>query len=97
MKKHKNTNSVGDIIRQHVKSIGKEDEYLEAIVKNHWEEIAGKVVFDHTKDINYYNKVLYVKIESPILKNELNYLKDKFIEKINNYVKKTFVTGIVFN
>ncbi len=89
-------NVVGELIRAKMKAIGKENDYLEAVVKNHWEEIAGSVVFNQTLNIYFHKGILYVKIDSAILKSELLKLKDQFKQKINSYVGANFAESVVF-
>ena len=95
-KRNYKPNIVGELIKAKMKAIGKENDYLEAIVKNHWEEIAGSVVFNQTLNIYFHKGILYVKINSAILKSELLKLKDQFKQKINTYVRTNFVNSVVF-
>ncbi len=96
MKRERRANPVGDLIRQKMKAIGKEDEYLEAVVVNHWEEIAGKAVANNTKNISLYNGVLTITVESSILRDYLSKISSQIKDNINVYVQKYLVDKIEF-
>jgi len=90
-------NIIGDIIRQKMKALGKEDYYLEAVVKNHWDEIVGKAIANQTENVYFHKKMLYVKLKSPMIKSTLIGLKEKYKDIINDYVNKHFIDAVVFH
>lgn len=96
MKRNSKANLFGDIIRQQMKAIGKEDYYLEAVVKNHWAEIVGQAIANQTQNIYFHKKILYVKLKSPMIKSTLIGLKDKYKDIINKYVNTNFIDTLVF-
>ena len=54
-------------------------------------------VSNYTTDVILKNKTLYIKLNSPALKEELSYGKEKLIKLINDRFKKTIVEKIVLN
>ena len=65
------------------------------VVKN-WDKIAGSFISKNTEKLFIKNKVLFVKLNSPALKNELSFSKSKLIEKLNKSVKQEIINEIIF-
>lgn len=80
----RNVNQIGKLIRLYAKNIGKEEEYLEAKIKNHWAEIVGENIAQQTSTISLSNHKIYIKISSPIVKNQLFAVR----ENLKNYLIK---------
>lgn len=55
----------------------------EARVVNIWPDVVGKVINKYTEKIFVKNKVLYVQVQHAALKNELIYMQEQIIEKVN--------------
>jgi len=90
-----NNRKVGDIIRKLMKNpklAGKLDE-LDAL--QIWEELIGTQLCKYIIEQKIYKGTLYVKLKSPVVRNELSYKKSEFIEKINNELGKELVKDIV--
>ena len=49
----------------------------------------------HTKKIHFKNKTLYVKLDSAALKQELSYVKEGLIQKLNQNIGRRIVEKIV--
>lgn len=96
MRRRSKPNIVGEVIRQRMKALGKENDYLEAVVKNHWSEIVGLAIERETENIYYYKNLLYVKIKTTMLKPTLIGLKEQYKKLVNDYVQYDFVEGIIF-
>lgn len=95
-KKYKKAEQVGDLIRNYAKSMGREDEYLQAKIVNNWGKIVGQGIANLTIKIYFNNSALFVKVDSPSVKNELLILKEPLIKKINTYVSKQLINNIIF-
>lgn len=80
----RNVNQIGKLIRLYAKNIGKEEEYLEAKLKNHWVDIVGQSIANQTTMISISNHKVYIKISSPIVKNQLLQVR----ENLKNYITK---------
>ncbi len=60
-----------------------------------WSKIAGDMIAKYTSKM-YVNKgVLYLYIQSPALKQELNFQKSKLIELTNQHMGSEFINDIV--
>ena len=56
-----------------------------------YEELVGKMYCKHTKSINFKNKVLYVKLDSAALKQELSFKKEEIITRLNQKLGRRIV------
>jgi len=95
MKKRRQAKQVGTVLRNLARSWGQENQYLQAVIINHWEEIVGTAIASNTKKINIYAGKLYLEVTSSVLKNELLILRDQMKQKINDYVAKNFIHTII--
>ena len=66
--------------------LGERSKFSEGYRKNNmatiWEKILGKTVIKYTQSLRLENEKLYVKISSAPLRNELEFEKEKLIDKI---------------
>jgi predicted nucleic acid-binding Zn ribbon protein len=70
--------------------------FEETGIKAHWPELVGVAVANRTKEIYIYNKRLYLRMESSVIKNELVMMRNQIIEKINERASEILVEEIVF-
>ncbi len=82
-------------IDQLLRAYGYQDQ-LDAIeLKKTYNEVVGKLFSNHTQKIAFKNNILYVKLDSASLKQELNYVKEGLTQKINQKLGKRLVDKIV--
>jgi len=72
-----------------------ENGLLDLEVKKVWFEVMDNGVANYTRDVNLKNKTLYVKLNSPALREELSYGKEKLINIINQKFKNEIINKIV--
>ena len=65
-------------------------------IKSLWEEIVGTYIANYTEKLVVKNHVLYVKIKSPELRNELQYAKTKLIKNLNYKIGEDYIKDIKF-
>jgi len=63
-------------------------------IKEAWIEVMGKGVNSYTKDIQFKNGILLVKLTSSVLREELSYGKDKIIHLLNENLHKTLIKNV---
>lgn len=68
---------------------------LEARIVNLWRPLMGELINRYTEKIYVKNEVLFIKVEQSALKNELLYLQEQIIEKINKEVGEDAIRKIV--
>ncbi len=82
------------LIDKMLRSYGLGDKLDEMSLVKSWEELVGKMIANHTKDI-YFNKgVLCVQLDSSTLRQELSYVKSDLIQKLNDKAGKVMVKDI---
>jgi predicted nucleic acid-binding Zn ribbon protein len=92
-----NEYSVGDAIREFLHTFRLEDKLLERQVIASWEKVMGRMVANHTTRLYIRRKVLHVAIDSPALRNELSYGREKIQESLNREVNAVVITDVVFH
>jgi predicted nucleic acid-binding Zn ribbon protein len=70
--------------------------YDETSVIAAWPELMGKPVANRTKQIYIYEKKLFLRIESSVVKNEVLLMSNQIIEKINEKAGSVLIESIVF-
>jgi predicted nucleic acid-binding Zn ribbon protein len=81
-KPHDNYNAqhIGDAIQELLRSYHLKSKFDEATLVASWERLVGKPVAKRTKKVSVRNKVLFVELDSPAMKNDLNLHKSQIIE-----------------
>lgn len=62
-----------------------------------WPKIAGTTIATRTEKIWIKNKVLHLVISSSVLKNELQYHKEKLVEKVNKEIGLNHITDLIIH
>ncbi|MCC6182208.1 MAG: DUF721 domain-containing protein [Bacteroidia bacterium] len=95
MTRNRNLIKLGDAIKQIFKEEKLDEKYSIFAIRNGWEGIVGKTVAKHTTEIQFAKGVLFITIDSAIIRNEMAFAKDSIIEKINQFTGKPFVKELV--
>ena len=61
-----------------------------------WENIMGKMIERHTRDIYIKNNKLFVKLDSAVVRQELMYARTKVLEKVNEELGGKVIEEVVF-
>lgn|SRR5690554_895217 len=96
MKKKSNELSLGEAIRQMISDLGMEEKILAAQAEELFAEMMGAYIMKYVESFYVKQQVLYIKIKSSELKNELQYGKSKIISHINEQIGKEFVLDVKF-
>jgi predicted nucleic acid-binding Zn ribbon protein len=91
-----NNQSLGDVIREFLQSNRLDHKLSETRLIQSWEKVVGAMVSRHTENLYIKNKVLFVKIDSPALRNELSYSKEKIVQELNKEAQVEVIEEIVF-
>ncbi|MCD4723855.1 MAG: DUF721 domain-containing protein [Bacteroidales bacterium] len=97
MPRNSNEQPLGEVIRELLASYRLEGKLNQARVIMAWEEVTGKMISRHTQDLYIKGSKLFVKLDSPALKNELAYSKGQIIDSLNDAAGGEIITDIVFN
>lgn len=73
-------------------------DYLDEVqIINSWPKIVGPFIASHTIDLFIKNKVLFVRVDSDALRNELNYSKSLLLKNLNELMGKEALCDVVLN
>ena len=87
---------LGDLLMQYLRSEGLETPLLEYRIINAWTSVMGDGVGKYTSEIYIKNSVLWVKLKSPALKQNLVMMHTEIARKLNAYVQSQVITDVHF-
>jgi predicted nucleic acid-binding Zn ribbon protein len=93
--KNNNTHSLKSVIMQLLKAYRWEDKLDSVDLANSWEKVVGGIFAKHTTNLYVKNRVLYVSLDSSVLRNELHMARSKIVTMINEEVGKDLIDEIV--
>jgi predicted nucleic acid-binding Zn ribbon protein len=89
--------SLGDLIKEFYEQ-HRGSGYLDEIkLINSWPKVVGPFIASHTIDLSIKNQVLFVRVDSDALRNELNYSKSLLLKNLNEMVGREVITEIVLS
>ncbi len=89
------TISLGEALSEYVKEMNFESKLNEVGVLNSWESVVGRSISLHTKKLYIKSGVLYVYLDSSVVRNELHMLKQPLMRKINEKAGVEVINNIV--
>lgn len=93
--KRSNQFSLGEAIRDFLEEYDLEDKLLEKEAIRHWEEVVGALINKHTRKIWIKDRKLFARVDSPVVRNELTYSREKIRQALNRLIKKELIVEIV--
>lgn len=94
MRKSK-TQNISEIISLILKQNGLDNKLAEVRALRSWEELLGKTVARYTKNLFIKDKILYVSLNSSIVRNELMMIRDELIKRLNEKAGKQVIDRII--
>lgn len=88
--------SLGQAIDKLISLYHLEGKLNEAAISDIWEELLGKPIAMRTSEIYLKKSILFLKIESAPLKNELWLAKESLLKKLNEKLGKNSIKEIRF-
>lgn len=95
MKKKNNQQELGDVVRQLVDYYGLGAKLDEINIGHLWDENMGQMIAKHTNNIYLHDKTVVIELDSPALRNELAYGKEKIKKMINDGLGKDVVEEVI--
>lgn len=95
--KRTNTKVIGEVLREYIDSMSMGRKLKESRLEHYWEEILGKNAASHTRKIFIKKGVLYVYLNSSVLRNELLMMRETIISRINEKAGEELVKKIILN
>lgn len=94
--RRKNTELLGEVIRQYLKQKKLDRPLLEKRLIDAWPEVLGKNIIKYTTNLNIRNKTLYVSLNSSVLRHDLFLSKESIIRSLNSYAGAEVINDIIF-
>lgn len=88
---------LGDLIKEFYEQHRGSDYMDEVKLINSWPKVVGPFIASHTIDLSIKNHVLFVRVDSDALRNELGYSKSLLIRNLNELAGKEILREIVLN
>ncbi len=87
---------INQLIYQFLKSIGIKGKIEENFAIVYWDAVVGNEIARQTEPFRVTDGTLYVKVADTVWRNELHFLKNEIIQKLNEKVGKQIITDIKF-
>ncbi len=95
--RRRNAEAVGDVVREFLRQEGLETPYNEYRLVASWPDVVGQAIASMTQDIVIRNRVLYVRLRSSVVRQELMYGRRQLVQRMNNHVGAQVIDNIVFS
>ncbi|MBQ8336897.1 MAG: DUF721 domain-containing protein [Bacteroidaceae bacterium] len=89
------TKSIAELVRAMCREEGLETPLNEYRLINAWSQVLGPAVASYTKSLQIHNQVLFVKVTSSVLRQELLLNRKSLVRRLNEHVKAQVITDIV--
>jgi hypothetical protein len=89
------TKSIAELVKVMCREEGLETPLNEYRLVQAWSQVLGPAVRSYTKELFIRNQILYVKVTSSVLRQELLMNRKSLVHRLNTYVKAQVITDIV--
>ncbi len=89
------TQPIGEILDEFFKRPYVALKLAEGHIPDYWRAVVGDHVADLTTEINYINKVLYIRMASSVLRQEIFYRRDEYAQRINEMAGTQLINVII--
>ncbi len=88
--------SIGNVFAQLFRDLGIDTAIQQNVAVNRWDEIVGERIAEISEAEKIEKGVLFVKVDSPVWRNELVFMKASLIKNVNDALAKNIVKDIKF-
>lgn len=92
---HPDEQPMKDVLMALLKAYRIENGVNTAMIEASWLKMMGKTIAKHTTEIQLREKTLFLKIDAPALRHELNFAKEKIKKNINEEFKMDLINEVV--
>ena len=89
------TITIAEAVKDFVNEMGLGEKLDETSLIASWEEVVGKIISTRTTKIYIKNHVLYVHLNSSVVRNELHMLRGLLKDRLNEKAGKQLIQDIV--
>lgn len=95
MKRNK-TEHINVLVEQILKDIAKQGENYKHLIIAEWEQLLGVTVTNATQKIYIKDNKLYIHLNSPVIKQEIIFLREKILIHMNTKFPQARLREIIF-
>jgi hypothetical protein len=95
MKRHNEHLKLSDVLKEFVQENQLQQGLDKVDVKDAWLNLMGKGVNHYTTNVQLKRDVLYVDLNSSVLRQELSYGKEKIVTMLNEHIGKELIKKII--
>ncbi|HQK97408.1 MAG TPA: DUF721 domain-containing protein [Bacteroidia bacterium] len=90
-----NEHSLGELIHELINAYRLKDGLTRAKIDQVWEKVMDKAIVSRTSELRFEKGVLSIKLNSAVLRNELEYKKADIIHAVNKEIGEDLVKEVV--
>lgn len=94
--RRRNAQSLHDILDESLRSLQIDGKLYETRLISAFPEIVGSGIAAHTRNVYIQRGILYVQMDSAVIRNELQMMRQSLIEHLNRQVGHETIKDIVF-
>ena len=94
--KRKKAIAIGDLVKDYLREEGLETPLNQYRLIQSWGDVMGAGIMRYTGDIFIRNQTLWVKIDSSILRQELEIGRKQIVRRLNEYVGAQVITDVKY-
>jgi len=94
--RRRNSQTIQEILEESLKSMHIDGKIYETRLMNAFPEIVGSGIAAHTKNIYISRGTLYVQMDSAVIRNELQMMRQSLINHLNKQVGHETIKDIIF-
>jgi predicted nucleic acid-binding Zn ribbon protein len=91
-KSHETT--IGEALNKLVSELHLDTKLNELKITESWKELVGELIKSHTTSIYVKERTLFVKVDSSVVRQEMNFMKSRLVDRINRMFPKPLIDQI---
>lgn len=92
----KNAQKLGEIIEELIKTQHLDVKLYETRLIKDFPDIVGKGIAGHIKNMYIQKGVLFISVDSSVIRNEMQLMRERLIGRLNHHVGRETIKEIVF-
>lgn len=88
--------SLSEILGDSLKNLQIEGKIHETRILDAWTEVVGPILAAHTGNKYVSRRILYVQMDTPIVRSELQMMRQSLVEKLNKAAGADTIKDIIF-
>lgn len=96
MKRKDNQQNLKEVVDRLMRAYNLSDRLLQLDLMDRWEEMMGKAISKRTRELYFKEGILYIKLDSSVLREELMMGKSKMLKLLNDQLGEEKIRDIFF-